>query len=85
MFFKKDHTVHYLIIIGILLLAAGLLLLWPSKNLQLMVIIVTSLFYLFYGILHHRVEHDLTVKIVVEYVLVAVLVTVLFIFVKGGL
>jgi len=82
----KTHFFHYLIIVGILLLGVGSIIFFPiGKDLQFVIVAVLALFYLCYGILHHHLEHDLTIKIVVEYVLITLLVMGLFIFVKGGL
>lgn len=81
----RTHLVHYTTILGIILLGIALLILFSAnRGIQLVILITISLLYLAYGILHHSLEHDLTLKIVVEYVLVAVLAIVLFIFVRGG-
>lgn len=81
----RAHVVHYAIIVGLIVLGiAGTTLFSAHKGLQLAWVIGISLFYLFYGILHHYLEHDLTIKIVVEYVLVVALVISLFMLMKGG-
>ena len=83
---NRNHIIHYLIIAGIILLGSSLLLLFAgNKLLQLTGLIVTSVLYLAYGIIHHRLEHDLTLKIVIEYVLIGLLTIALFIFVKQGI
>ncbi|MBI2036480.1 hypothetical protein HYT17_02530 [Candidatus Microgenomates bacterium] len=85
MLFHKNHLIHYLIILSIIALGIGsVILLSSNKNLQLILVLVVSLFYLCYGIFHHALEHDVTIKIVVEYVLVTLLAVALFIFVRGG-
>lgn len=85
MFLHKNHLVHYLIILGIIALGIGsVTLLSSNKNMQFIMVLAVSLFYLCYGIFHHFLEHDVTIKIVVEYVLVTLLVVALFIFVRGG-
>lgn len=82
----KTHFFHYLIIVGILLLGVVSIIFFPiGKELQFAIVTILGLFYLCYGILHHHLEHDLTIKIVVEYVLIAFLVIGLFVFVRGGL
>lgn len=81
----KGHILHYLIILGIVFLGVvSLVLFSANKSIQLFILIAISLVYLAYGILHHSLEHDLTLKIVVEYALITVLVITLFIFVRGG-
>ena len=85
MHLDRQHIVHYLIILGILFLGFSLFAFFGSnKTSQLIVGILIAFLYLCYGVIHHFLEHDLTIKIVVEYVLVALLVAVLFIFIRGG-
>lgn len=77
---------HYLIIIGILVLGASLTLFFaPNKGMQFLVVLFTACLYLVYGIVHHYFEHTLTIKIVIEYILIALLVITLFVFIKGGM
>lgn len=84
--FDRAHFLHHAIVVGILLLGIGASLLFSAdRRLALIAIVATGIVYAAYGIIHHRIEHDLTIKIVVEYVLVALLVVSLFIFVRGGL
>ena len=84
--FNRSHLLHHTIVLGILLLGIGFALLFSAdKNFALIAIFATGIIYAAYGIVHHHIEHDLTVKIVVEYVLVALLVVALFLFVRGGL
>lgn len=57
-----------------------------NKQSQMIVVAMTSLFYVGWGILHHFVHHDLNVKIVIEYVLIGSLgMTVVLFIIKGGL
>lgn len=52
----------------------------------MLAVVITSLFYVGWGILHHFVHHDLNAKIVVEYVLIGSLgMTVVLFIIKGGL
>lgn len=82
----RTHVLHYSIVFGIIVLGVAIVGLSSlGKPTQLIGIIGVCLLYFLYGILHHHFEHDLTVKIVVEYVLVAALVVALFLFVYGGI
>ena len=84
--FDRAHILHHTIVVGILAVGFAISQFYlGDRNLQLATIVATGIVYAAYGIVHHRLEHDLTVKIVVEYVLVAALVVALFIFVKGGM
>lgn len=85
---KLDHAhlVHYAIIVCIVLTGVGLTALFSAdKNMQLLVMIITAISYVIYGLLHHKLEHDVTIKIVLEYILVAGIAIALFIFVRGGM
>lgn len=81
----KTHMFHYLIIAGILCIGVISIIFFPiERSLQFAIVSFLAIFYLCYGILHHLLEHDLTVKIVIEYVLIAFLVIALFFLVRGG-
>jgi hypothetical protein len=82
----NDHFAYYFLLITIL--TSGLLLIWalnPNRNLQMLCVIAVSIIYAVTGTVHHLINHDLVGKIVIEYVLVALLgvAAALFIF-KGG-
>ena len=64
------HSAYYLSLIVILTL--GFLLAYNSSNrsFQIGAVIVTTFFYVFWGIMHHLINHDLNVKIVIEYILI---------------
>ncbi len=84
---KKDKYIgYYFSLIGLLIL--GFLLVYfasPNRELQMLVFTVTTLFYVLWGILYHKINHDLTVKIVVEYVLIGCFgISVMFFLFKGG-
>ena len=84
---KKDyHFGYYFFLITILSL--GLLLTWrlsPNKDLQMLSFIVLSITYASIGIIHHLIDHDLVGKIVIEYVLIAMLgIAAAFFIFKGG-
>lgn len=75
----RHHIIHYIIIFCILTLGFSLVMVFSqSPRWQLFALSIISLLYVSYGILHHRVAHDLTAKIVLEYALVALLVVAVF-------
>lgn len=58
----------------IILLALGFMLVILSANqpqIQSAAVVMTAFFYAFWGIFHHAVHHDISARIVVEYVLIA--------------
>ena len=84
---KKDyHLGYYLFLITVLII--GLIVTWQlssDKNLQMLSFITLSVVYAAVGIFHHLLNHDLVGKIVVEYILVALLgIAAAFFIFKGG-
>lgn len=83
----KKHLGYYLSLITILVLGLVLVLLAsPNIDLQVIITLLTVFFYILWGLFHHLTNHELTVKIVIEYVLVGVLgVSILFFLLMGGI
>jgi hypothetical protein len=84
---QNRHLGYYLSLLGVLLL--GFLLIYfvsPNRQLQILIFVVVTLFYIVLGIAHHKINHDLTAKIMVEYILIGAFgVAVMFFLFKGGL
>ncbi len=81
-----SHVGYYVSLIAILLFGFILASLSSDKHLQMVIVILTALFYVIWGILHHLINHDLTAKIVVEYILIGSLgLAAVFFLLKGGL
>ena len=80
------HSPYYLSLVVIL--ALGFLLAYNSSNktFQIGVVIVTTFFYVLWGIMHHLINHDLNAKIVIEYILIGVfgLTTIFFLLSVSG-
>lgn len=83
----KDHVGYYLALIGLLIGGVILIIsLYPRKDLQMIAIIGLSIIYFLLGILHHIRNHDLVLKIVVEYILIAGLgIAAAFFIYRGGI
>lgn len=65
------HSGYYISLL--LILAFGFLLAYANssnKTFQIGVVIVTTFFYVLWGIMHHLINHDLNAKIVIEYTLI---------------
>lgn len=57
-----------------------------DKQLQLKFVIVLAGAYMLWGILHHFIHHSVTVRLIIEYVVVACLgVAVIFFILNGGI
>lgn len=88
MFIKlKKHFGYYLSLSAILLLGIILIILTsPNIKLQSLVISLTIFFYILWGILHHLINHELSSRIVIEYVLIGALgLSIIFFMLMGGL
>lgn len=82
-FFKK-HLGYYMVLILIALTGLFLILrTGPDPQLKMLLIVLITFFYVVWGVLHHFIHHDLTVKIMLEYVLIGALgITLIFFLVK---
>ncbi|HUD09699.1 MAG TPA: hypothetical protein VMR77_02775 [Patescibacteria group bacterium] len=65
---------------------ALILLTSPNIKLQSLVILLTIFFYVLWGVLHHLINHELSARIMIEYVLIGALgLSILFFMMTGGL
>lgn len=68
------HLFHYLILAVILLFGISTFFFFAgNKNTQFLIVLATSALYFLWGIFHHLIEGDLHPKIMVEYLLIALL------------
>lgn len=83
----KKHLWYYLSFLVIL--GGGTFLVLSSagdKALQLNFVILLAILYAVWGLLHHLVHHSMSIKIVIEYIVVALLgIAVVFFILNGGL
>lgn len=58
----------------------------PNVLLQLAMVMITGIFYMILGVTHHFANHELTAKIMVEYILIGALgISIVFFIIVGGL
>lgn len=70
----RKHILYYTLLITFLLLGITLILQTSyDKAFQIVLVVFTAFVYIVFGMLHHYFEHDLTPKIVIEYVLMSAL------------
>jgi hypothetical protein len=83
---KDKHIIYYLFLGVVLVLGIYIIyLLSPNKTYQFIALCILSIIYSAVGIIHHLINHDLVGKIVIEYVLVAVLgIAAAFFIFRGG-
>lgn len=83
----KKHVAYYISIIFVF--GIGIALFYKTaydRGLQLEILFLMVLFYVVYGIAHHFANHDLSIKIVVEYLLMGGLgASLVLFFLKGGI
>lgn len=73
---KKEIKKHYLYYISLLLVfALGIFIALKSQSIQLqsLVTLLITLFYVTMGIVHHSGNHKLNIRIAIEYVLIGIL------------
>lgn len=81
----QKHLGYYISVLGIFFLGiVGVAQLSYDRWLQASVVFIITIFYVILGALHHMLHHDLSVKIMVEYVLIGVMGAVVVLFVLGG-
>ena len=76
----KKHYLYYVLLALILLCGLLLFVSFSSQpQTQMIIVLLTSFFYVGFALFHHFLNHDLSAKVVVEYVLIAALgVSVVF-------
>lgn len=83
----KKHLGYYISLFLIFGLGiVSVFLATPNIKLQTILILLTIFFYILWGSLHHLINHELTMKIMIEYVLIGALgASILFFILMGGI
>ncbi len=72
------HKAYYLSLSVIFIMGLALMLVAKhNPQLRMMAILMMAFFYVLWGIVHHILDHDMSVRIVIEYVLLGALGIVL--------
>jgi hypothetical protein len=75
---KHQKTLHFLVLMVMLGLGIGAFyFVRPDRTLQLAIAIATAVGYVLWGIVHHVMEGDLHIRLVIEYILIGAIATVL--------
>lgn len=84
---KHTHLIYYLSILTLFVTGIALIVyLSPQRDLQMFVLMGMAILYALIGIAHHLIIHDLVFKIVIEYVLVAILgIAIVYFIFRGGI
>jgi len=76
----SKHLPHYLSLVGILIVAAfGFAFFSYDPLFQSGIAVATVVAYVVWGLIHHWLHRDLTLSVVIEYILIAALGLVIFI------
>jgi hypothetical protein len=82
----KKHIIYYSVQLS--LLAAGFILTVlasPNLNIQKITISLTIAAYVAWGIFHHLKNHELTIRIMIEYILIGLFgLSIVFFLIGGG-
>lgn len=71
---KRKHFWYYTLLASVLMLGLFLIVgIKIDKTFQLLAFIGITLAYIVIGIVHHKTEHDLHTKVVIEYILMGLL------------
>jgi hypothetical protein len=67
----KKHHISYYAVVGLIQLVGLILIIWAggNKQIQMMYVVLMTLLYVAWGLVHHKIHHDLHAKVVIEYVL----------------
>lgn len=81
------HVIHYSGLMVLMFLGIGVsVVTFYNRQLQMIALLCTVVAYVLWGILHHHLHHDLSSKIVIEYVLMGAFgLVVVFFFLRGGI
>lgn len=80
----KSHKVYYLLLAGMQVIGFILVLFARGdKKLELAYIVISTIFYLVWALVHHYIHHDLHTKVVLEYTVMSALgITVMYFFLR---
>lgn len=81
---RREHTVYYFL--EAVLLSSGFFVLLLTENAynQGVLLLALLFMYIVIGAIHHKVSHDINLKIMLEYVLISALVFSVFLLFKSG-
>ncbi len=78
MIVMKTHIFHYLILASILFGGVfTFIFLAGNRNAQIAIGVITSLSYVAWGIIHHAIDKDFHLKVMIEYTLIGLVAIIL--------
>jgi hypothetical protein len=74
----KSHVGYYLSLGTLLVICFGLIVIVGNQPaIKITILIMTAVLYAIWGVAHHAVHHDISARVVIEYILIAALGMVL--------
>lgn len=74
----RTNLLHYSVLVVMMNIAVGAFLFFSfNHTYQLIILLVTGISYILWGIIHHHLQDDLHLKVAVEYILVALLAEII--------
>jgi hypothetical protein len=78
---KKHHNILYFFEFGLIALGfAVMLVIQMTIYYQLLLLGIILTIYIAIGLFHHNTHHDITIKVVLEYILISAIIFALFVF-----
>lgn len=81
---RKSHLNYYIIEASILGLGFFIAYSMQTLSQQTASLIFLVVLYTSMGLIHHKIDHDINPRIVLEYIIISILVVSLFIFLKSS-
>ena len=70
----RENLIHFLVLLVILDLAVAAFFVFSfNRTYQAAVVVIMGILYVLWGIIHHFLSEDLHLKVILEYVLIALL------------
>lgn len=83
---KKHHHWYYFFLFLIFLAAILVMSLFNyNKSVQIAILLFISICYVVLGVIHHTIHHTITIRIMIEYIAIAVLGISIILFVLQGI
>ncbi len=82
---RRNHINYYIIETCILGLGFFVVYSFESVNAQMIGLVGVVILYMVMGLVHHYLDHDMHIKIMLEYIIISTLIISLFIFLKSGI
>lgn len=70
---KKHQVAYIVLVLAMIALIIGFFIVWPNRVLQRILIVAMMIFYFFWGVITHLQDEYISIKIIIEYIIVSLL------------